>query len=412
MGARTNTKTGTERGERRNRWQDEVGDFDDTFAETKQLLEEQKHRAETGRLSLDIPIERIALARYQPREYYDDEYLATLAESMRNRGFLSSFLVQPVLTEDEMAAFQDHKAHTEDPGVVHRWVRNWSERLMTGQGEQRVELVFGGNQRLLAARMVLADEEPRFLTIPCTITSDYLGLSEIDEQELALMAFTENKLRRDLLPIEEAKFFQSLSSRDVPQQRIAKLCGVTLNHVRECLRLLTLPAEIQAALAVRADINLRALSEVARLADPVQRKVVLEDLIQGATVASVMNSVEGFLQEETGPTALPPQRTEPPVITGVLPHQKPDTGGDINVLLEKTIQHALPEPEHQESVPIASSPDIHQARIRNKRMQIGREENTIKALIQNWYRLAEDYPDLKASVQNAIQNVLATIDTL
>jgi ParB family chromosome partitioning protein len=171
----------------------------------------------------EIPLEAIQPNPYQPRRVFDDAALSELAASLKRSGML-----QPV--------------------VVRR------------SGPDRYELVVG-ERRWRAAKLA------GLASIPAVIR-------ETGDPESLELALVENLLREDLNPIEEAEAYQRLLAEfGWTQEQLAERVGKDRSSVANCLRLLKLPAEIQADLRAgrltmghaRALLTLPSTSEQLRL---------------------------------------------------------------------------------------------------------------------------------------------------
>ena len=143
----------------------------------------------------EIPVADIVANRYQPRLSFKDEALKELAASIRENG-----LIQPV--------------------IVHK-VENGYELI-------------AGERRFRAAKML------GMAAIPAIIKS-------VQNAEALEMAIVENIQREELNPIEEAKAYKMLMHEfKLTQELVAKKVGKQRPTVANMLRLLHLPAEIQA----------------------------------------------------------------------------------------------------------------------------------------------------------------------
>jgi ParB family chromosome partitioning protein len=168
----------------------------------------------------EIPVERIHRDPNQPREEFDEEALARLAESLRTRGQL-----QPIRVR-------------------------WDEA-------QGVYLIVCGERRWRAARMAgLA-----------TVTA-IVAEGEIPPAELLAMQLVENCLREDLRPVEQARAYRSLM--DANGWSIRQLAGeLALDHsgVAKTLALLELPGPVQQEVD-RGGLPPAAGYELSKLDDP------------------------------------------------------------------------------------------------------------------------------------------------
>src|SRR3989454_10197625 len=143
----------------------------------------------------EIPLEKVAPNRHQPRTSFDPEGLSELAASIRQHGVL-----QPI--------------------VVSR----------RGDG---FELV-AGHRRVLAARLAGRT------TIPAVVRDDVR-----DRLELALV---ENIQRTDLNAIETARAYKLLmETYDLTQEQLAERLGKSRSSVANMLRTLTAPQPLQDA---------------------------------------------------------------------------------------------------------------------------------------------------------------------
>ena len=133
--------------------------------------------------------------RNQPRKEFDEHALSELADSIREHGIIQPLLVRP---------------------------------LETG-GYQLV----AGERRWRAARMIGLTEVP-------------VVIKEMTETEVMELALIENLQRQDLNPLEEAAGYRELmTTYGLTQDQVAKRVGKSRSAVANCLRLLTVPEEIQ-----------------------------------------------------------------------------------------------------------------------------------------------------------------------
>ncbi|GAB4229761.1 MAG: ParB/RepB/Spo0J family partition protein [Acidobacteriota bacterium] len=153
--------------------------------------------ASSGRSSpiVNVPISQVAPNPYQPRMQFPDEELETLAASIRERGLLQPIIVRP-----------------------------------TAEGYE----IIAGERRWRAA------QRAGLMEIPALI-------KDVSEQDLLELALVENVQRADLSPIEEAQAYRLLADEfGLTQEEIAKRVGRSRSAVANLMRLLQLPAEVQA----------------------------------------------------------------------------------------------------------------------------------------------------------------------
>jgi ParB family chromosome partitioning protein len=152
----------------------------------------------------DVDVARIRPNPAQPRQHFDEEALAELADSIRQHGVLQPILVRAVDDGFELIAGE----------------RRW-------RAAQRAQLH----------------------TIPALVR-------EHDDSGSAELALIENVQRQDLNAIEEAEGYQALIARfGHTQDNVAKLVGKSRSHVANLLRLLGLPGEVRQML-LRGDISM------------------------------------------------------------------------------------------------------------------------------------------------------------
>ncbi len=147
----------------------------------------------------DIAVGSIEPNPLQPRVHFDEESLTELAESVREIGVLQPVLVRPV-------------------------------------GKGAFQLIAGERRWRAATRAGLA-------VIPAIIRdTDDLGSIE--------RALIENLHRQDLTPLEEAAAYQQLiEDFTLTHEQVATRVGKSRSAVSNTLRLMSLPASIQALLA-------------------------------------------------------------------------------------------------------------------------------------------------------------------
>lgn len=154
--------------------------------------------ADAKRHSRSVPLEHLHPNPNQPRQLFNDEPIRQLAQSIRENGLLQPILVRPHPVE-------------------------------SGQYE-----IIAGERRWRAAQKAQLHE------VPVVIRE----LSDVKSLEIALL---ENIQREDLTPIEEAEGFQRLMAEFAyTQENLARALGKSRSYIANALRLLTLPADVQA----------------------------------------------------------------------------------------------------------------------------------------------------------------------
>jgi ParB family transcriptional regulator, chromosome partitioning protein len=172
----------------------------------------------------EVEIARIRPNPAQPRQQFDEDSLAELAESIRQHGVLQPILLRTV----------------DDPSA--------------GLGTAAYELIAGERRWRAAQRAGLH-------AIPALVR-------EHDDSSSAELALIENVQRQDLNAIEEAEGYRALITRfGHGQDNVAKLVGKSRSHVTNLLRLLDLPEAVRLML-LRGDISMGHARAVATASEP------------------------------------------------------------------------------------------------------------------------------------------------
>jgi ParB family chromosome partitioning protein len=179
-------------------------------------------------------IDKIEANPHQPRTLFDEEKLAQLAESIRERG-----IIQPL--------------------------------LVSSNGTNRYKLI-AGERRLRAARLIGEEEVP-------------VVVMETDgENETLELALIENIQRQDLNPIEEAIAYSRLIEEfRLTQEDVAHKVGRKRSTVTNTLRLLKLPSTLQDDVATallsegHARVLLRLKDDPAQMQE-IRNRILKEEL--------------------------------------------------------------------------------------------------------------------------------------
>jgi ParB family chromosome partitioning protein len=172
----------------------------------------------------EVSLDALKPNPHQPRRGFDDDRLAELAESIRQKGVL-----QPILAE------------------------------AAGDGSY---VIVAGERRVRAARLA------GLAKIPVVVRQ----FSNHEKLEIALI---ENVQREDLSPIEEARAYRSMMEMaDLSQEQVAAKVGKDRSTVANTLRLLRLPEEAQAALA-QGNITPGHARAILALLNPADQKELL-----------------------------------------------------------------------------------------------------------------------------------------
>lgn len=142
-----------------------------------------------------LPLDRIRANPYQPRQNFDPDSLAELAESIKANG-----IIQP---------------------------------LIVTKAEGRDYELIAGERRLQAAKLAGLD------MVPVVIRS-------VSQREQLQLAIVENIQREDLDPIEEARAYQTLAEDfGLTHQQVAQIVSKERVTITNSIRLLNLPGEVK-----------------------------------------------------------------------------------------------------------------------------------------------------------------------
>jgi len=156
------------------------------------LIGENKTEININKLSISDLVSN----KFQPRKNFDEENLQDLTNSIMERG-----IIQPIIVRKS----NDNKLKFE---------------------------IIAGERRWLAAQKAGLHEVPVVIT-------------EADDLKSLEFAIVENVQRDDLNAIEEAQGYKRLiKDFSYDQEKVAKFIGKSRSHITNCLRLLSLPAEV------------------------------------------------------------------------------------------------------------------------------------------------------------------------
>ena len=156
------------------------------------LLGDASKKIETNR----VLIKDLIRNKFQPRKHFNKESLEELTNSIKEQGVIHPIVVRP-------------------------------DKSTEGKYE-----IVAGERRWLASQNAGLHEVPVVVT-------------EADDLKSLEFAIVENVQRVDLNAIEEAEGYQKLISKfSYDQEKVSKFIGKSRSHVTNCLRLLTLPAEV------------------------------------------------------------------------------------------------------------------------------------------------------------------------
>ncbi len=209
--------------------------------------------------SVDVDIHLLSPSSFQPRGQMDDARLDDLARSIASNG-----VIQPIV------------------------VRRTGERFQIIAGERRWR----------------AAQKAGLMRVPIVVRDVAPG----KEQSLLEMALIENIQRENLNPIDEAQAYRRLCAEfQLTQDQVATAVGKDRATVANMLRLLKLPAEVQAEVAAGrlAMGHARALLALPDEAD--QRRLAREVIARSLSVRETESLARKAAETGTKPAA----ETEP-----------------------------------------------------------------------------------------------------
>ncbi|MGM0901539.1 MAG: ParB/RepB/Spo0J family partition protein [Bacillota bacterium] len=196
---------------------------------------------DTEEIVKEISISELRPNPYQPRKIFQEKAIEELRDSIIEHGIL-----QPIIVRKSIKGYE----------------------------------IVVGERRFRAAKAA------KLQTVPAVVR-------ELDEKQMMELAVLENLQREDLNPIEEGAAYQTLMEKlGLTQEELAKRLGKSRPHLANHIRLLSLPAKIQALISEgkismghgRALLGLRQKEQLQAVAEKTVREGLnvrqLELLIQ------------------------------------------------------------------------------------------------------------------------------------
>lgn len=205
-----------------------------------------------------IPVAKIDRDPDQPRQEFDEDELARLAESLRFRGQL-----QPIRVR-------------------------WDE----GRG---VYVILAGERRWRAARMAGLEK------LACVIHEGALA-----EEEKLAMQLVENALRTDLKPVEQARAYRRLmDAKGYSTRDLAAELHIAQTSVVRALALLDLPADVQIRVE-EGELAATVAAELTKIPDAdLQAEVAQAVVAEGLTRTEVTELVQAVRARRPAPSRRP-----------------------------------------------------------------------------------------------------------
>ncbi len=204
-----------------------------------------------------LRISEIEPNRLQPRKDFDEEAIASLADSIKDHG-----LLQPIVVRPYGRAYQ----------------------------------IVAGERRWRAARVAGLGEVP-------------VVIKEFSDSEAMQIALIENLQRENLNPVEEALGYRELSEKyDMTQESIAEMTGRSRSAVTNAIRILGLPDEVLEMIR-NGSVSTGHAKVLLALDDEKIIKELAAQVADGVlTVRALENAVKSLKSEKKGKT--PPKKTD------------------------------------------------------------------------------------------------------
>lgn len=204
-----------------------------------------------------LRISEIEPNRLQPRKDFDEEAIASLADSIKDHG-----LLQPIVVRPYGRAYQ----------------------------------IVAGERRWRAARVAGLGEVP-------------VVIKEFSDSEAMQIALIENLQRENLNPVEEALGYRELSEKyDMTQESIAEMTGRSRSAVTNAIRILGLPDEVLEMIR-NGSVSTGHAKVLLALDDEKTIKELAAQVADGVlTVRALENAVKSLKSEKKGKTT--PKKTD------------------------------------------------------------------------------------------------------
>ena len=196
-----------------------------------------------------LRISEIEPNRLQPRKDFDEEAIASLADSIKDHGLLQPIVVRPYGRSYQIVAGE----------------RRWRAARVAGLGE-----------------------------VPVVI-------KEFSDSEAMQIALIENLQRENLNPVEEALGYRELSEKyDMTQESIAEMTGRSRSAVTNAIRILGLPDEVLEMIR-NGSVSTGHAKVLLALDDEKTIKELAAQVADGVlTVRALENAVKSLKSEKKG----------------------------------------------------------------------------------------------------------------
>ncbi|MGM5482324.1 MAG: ParB/RepB/Spo0J family partition protein [Nanobdellota archaeon] len=179
---------------------------------------------------IDLEIDKIKENPYQPRVYFDEESIESLAVSIKNDG-----IIQPIIVN-----YQEDKDNF---------------------------ILISGDRRLRAAK------KAGLKSVPVIVR-------QLGDKEVARISLIENIQRENLSPVDEIKGYERLMTEfGYNQQALSQELGVAKSSMAEYLSILRIPSELLEKCTGHKHVSKSHLVEIAKMPED-QMEDAIKDLIK------------------------------------------------------------------------------------------------------------------------------------
>ena len=230
-----------------------------------------------------LPIGKVEPRQEQPRNYFDEEALQALADSIATHGIIQPITVRP---------------------------------LPNGQYQ-----IIAGERRWRASRLAGLSEVP-------------VRVLEADDRTTAELALVENLQREDLNPMEEAKGYKALMEEyGLTQEETARSVGRSRPAITNAMRLLNLsPAVIP--LVEKGALSAGHARALLPISDPARQKQAADEIIAKSYSVRRAESLAARIAKE----AAAPEAPEAPAPSGVQIDYAKEISDELSKLLGRRVR--------------------------------------------------------------------------
>ena len=297
---------------------------------------------EREREIIEVSLDDIIPNRFQPRLSFDEQGLNELAESIRQHGIIQPLVLRKIGDKYEIIA-----------------------------GERRYKASYIAG----------------LTKVPAVII-------DLNDNESAEVAIVENKQRKDLSPIEEAKSYKKLLDRGyLTQDQLASRMGKNQSTVSNKLRLLNLDEKVQDAL-LNNKISERHARSLLKLDNKEEQKEVLDEIIEKRlNVRDTEDLINRKLNEEEEIIRIPSfsQKEIPSFEFPNYISEIPDTKTEENVEVSSTPIKEYKEKE--EEIEVMNDNDEEEI-LNIPTLSITKQEKNIDDVISKIQKVVEEVKEL------------------